>query len=74
MNMKQDDELTADSTWFDKVLNSAEDVSESSAVKTWSILNANKTFGSAGGAGVVAVGGAKLLETTFISCRFIDVV
>ena len=71
MNKKQDNGLTAEATWFDKVWYAEEDLSVSSAVKTASILNSNATFGSAGGAGVVAVGGAQWVETTFISCRFI---
>ena len=70
--MKQDNGLTADSTWFDKVLNAAEDLSESSALKVCSILNSNTTFGSAG-AGVVAAGGEQWVKTACISCRFIDV-
>ena len=74
MNTKQDNGLTAEATWFDKVWNAAEVLSKSAGVKVWSILNSNTTFGSAGGAGVVAVGGAQWVETTFISFRFIDVV
>ena len=62
--MKQDDGLTAASTWFDKVLNAGEDLSESSAVKTWSILNSNTTFGSGGGADVVVVGTLVVVVTT----------
>ena len=70
MNMKQDNGLTAEATWFDKVWNAAEDLFESSAVKVWSILNSN-AISSAGGAGVVALGGAQWVETIFVSCSFI---
>ena len=65
-------ELTASATLFAKSTNAEEDLFPRSSVNVWSILNTSSTFGSAGGAVVVAACDAQWVDT--VSCSHIVLV